>query len=149
MGNPESAIQNPKSSSPSGHRGKESDLVTITENSVATHILMVDGGRGHCGKAGQAGNLAGDGVPELADSRAVRQLPALFGTAGRVAKGGEVEEVHTHAGGVYFHAVRLIECPAELWFELSRPPLFSLSPRERVGVRGLPKRTPRPIALDI
>jgi hypothetical protein len=92
-------------------RGKEGDFVTVTEDCVATHIFMVDGGRGHRGKGGQAGNLAGDGVPELADSRAVRQLSGLFGTAGRVAKGGEVEKVHAHARGVYFHVVRLTGCP--------------------------------------
>ena len=105
MGNPKSGIQNPKLSSAARDRRKERHFVTVTEDSVATHILMVDGGRGHCGKGGQAWNLAADGVPELANSRAVRQFPGLFGTAGCVAKGGEVQKVHAHSRGVYFHVV--------------------------------------------
>src|SRR6266498_2458351 len=103
MGNPKSAIQNPKLSLSSGDRGKERHFVTVTEDCVATHILMVDGGRGHRGKGGQAGNIVGDGVPELADSRAVRQLPGLFGMAGRVAKGGEVEKIHAHGTSLLPH----------------------------------------------
>ena len=53
------------------------------------------------GKAARKGNLAGDGLPELADARAFRQLPDLFGMAGGVAKRREVEEIDPHRGQVY------------------------------------------------
>lgn len=87
--------------SSAGDGGQERDLVAVTQYCLAFHVFAIDGGGGHGGERPEPRNLPADRIPELPDTSSLGELPDLFRETGGVAKGREIQKVHSHRRQVY------------------------------------------------